>query len=314
MKTNIILVTAILFVNGLAYTQGYTVTDIDSNVYNTVIIGTQTWMTENLKTTKFNDSTAIPLVTDNTAWSNLTSPGHCWFDNDEASYKAIYGALYNWYSVNTGKLCPTGWHVPTDSEWKTLTDYLGGESVAGGKLKEAGTMHWVSPNIGATNESGFTALPGGLRFMWGRFEDAGFIAYWWSSTEINSGIARGRGMDFRESDVRSYIGGKDLGYSVRCLSNELSTNSSTNFMISTKKTKNLQIFPNPFSDYTTISFPNSNLDNYKMTIYDMMGRVLLKKEGIRENRVQLEGNNLNPGYYQIKLEGPKLFTGIIIVR
>ena len=108
------------------------VVDIDGNVYHTVTIGTQVWMVENLKTTRYNDGTAIPLVTDGTAWAALTTPGYCWYNNDSATYKNTYGALYNWYAVNTGKLAPTGWHVPTDSEWTVLTTYLGGESLQAG--------------------------------------------------------------------------------------------------------------------------------------------------------------------------------------
>ena len=119
------------------------VTDDDGNVYHSVTIGTQVWMVENLKTTKYNDGTSIPLVTDATDWHNLLTPGYCWNNNDEATYKATYGALYNWYTVNTGNLCPTGWHVPGDAEWTTLTTYLGGEDVAGGKLKEVGITHWL---------------------------------------------------------------------------------------------------------------------------------------------------------------------------
>ena len=112
------------------------INDIDGNAYNKVTIGRQTWLVENLRTTKYNDGTLIPLVQDNTAWSNLITPGYCWFDNDEVANKNPYGALYNWYAVNTGKLCPSGWHVPTDTEWTTLIDNLGGLDVAGGKLKE----------------------------------------------------------------------------------------------------------------------------------------------------------------------------------
>jgi hypothetical protein len=102
------------------------VKDIDGNVYDTVTVGTQTWMVENLKTTRYNDGTAIPLVTKSVAWETLSTPGYCWYNNDESTYKAPYGALYNWYTVNTGKLCPTGWHVPGDSEWIVLIDFLGG--------------------------------------------------------------------------------------------------------------------------------------------------------------------------------------------
>jgi len=107
------------------------VTDYDGNNYKTTKIGNQVWMKESLKTTKYNDGTSIPLVTEPTTWSNLTTPGYCWYNNDQATYKATYGALYNWFTVNTGKLCSTNWHVPSDTEWTTLTDYLGGANVAG---------------------------------------------------------------------------------------------------------------------------------------------------------------------------------------
>jgi uncharacterized protein (TIGR02145 family) len=191
------------------------ITDLDGNVYNTLRIGTQIWMKENLKTTKYNDGTGIPLVTDNTAWSNLTTPGYCWFNND-VGFKATYGALYNWYVVSTGKLCPSGWHVPTDAEWTTLTTYLGGESVAGGKLKEAGLAHWTSPNTGATNEAGFTALPGGSRFFDGVFTSIGDIGWWWSSIEATVN-AWCRGMSNFESQVTKTTYHKRDGFSVRCL-------------------------------------------------------------------------------------------------
>ena len=153
------------------------VTDADGNIYHIVTIGTQTWMVENLRTTKFNDGTAIPNITDNKTWQGLNSPGVCSYDNT-SNYNMIntYGLLYNWYSVNTAKLAPKGWHVPTDAEWKTLTEYLGGNSVAGGKLKEVGTTHWYSPNTGADNSSGFTALPGGYRDYDGTFSRVGYTA------------------------------------------------------------------------------------------------------------------------------------------
>ena len=193
------------------------VTDIDGNIYNTVTIGTQVWMVENLKTTKYNDGTGIPLVTNTIEWSNLTTPGYCWYNNDEASYKNTYGALYNWYTVNTGKLCPTGWHVPTNAEWTTLTDYLGGAGVAGGKLKEAGTTHWNSPNTGATNESGFTALPGGRRYTTGLFYFFGETGCWWSSTKAYTSDAYSRKMYYNDNDVLTYDDYWNHGFSVRCV-------------------------------------------------------------------------------------------------
>ena len=197
---------------------GGTVTDSDGNAYNTVKIGDQVWMAENLKTTKYNDGmTAIPLVTDNTAWSNLSTPGYCWYDNDEATYGDTYGALYNWYTVYTGNLCPTGWHVPSDADWTTLTTYLGGVSVAGGKLKETGTSHWNSPNTGATNESGFTALPGGDRYLDGLFYDVGDIGSWWSSTEYAPPHAFFRYLGYDDANVGGNYTNKKYGFSVRCV-------------------------------------------------------------------------------------------------
>ena len=151
-----------------------TLKDIEGNVYPAVIIGTQVWMAENLKTTKYNDGMAIPLVSDNNAWEALKTPGYCWYNNDAAANKNRFGALYNWYTVNTKKLCPAGWHVPNDKEWTTLRTYLGGEEIAGGKLKETGTTHWTSPNTDATNQTGFTALPGGGRRSNGEFFGLGF--------------------------------------------------------------------------------------------------------------------------------------------
>ena len=191
-----------------------TISDYDGNVYNTVKIGGQIWMAENLKTTKYNNGTDIPLVTDNTAWANLTTPAYCWYNNN-SSYKDTYGALYNWYTVNTGNLCPSGWHVPSDAEWTTLIDYLGGEP--GGKLKETDTTHWHSPNIGATNESGFTALPGGVRDVSGMFGNIGYYGYWWSATEDGTDLAWYRDMTYNGSYVARYNTHKKLGFSVRCV-------------------------------------------------------------------------------------------------
>lgn len=193
------------------------ITDADGNIYTSVAIGTQVWMAENLKTTKFNDGTAIPLVTDNTEWSNLTTSGYCWYSNDESTYKNTYGALYNWYTVNTGNLCPSGWHVPSDPEWTTLTTYLGGDGVSGGKLKEAGNIHWNTPNTDATNETGFTALPGGYRYLNGNFFIIGDEGYWWTATESNTTNGWYRSMVRTSSNVNRLNYSKKDGFSVRCL-------------------------------------------------------------------------------------------------
>ena len=195
-----------------------TVTDIDGNVYNTVQIGTQVWMAENLKTTRYSDGTPIPLVTDSASWVNYTTGGYCWY-NDSIAYGNTYGALYNWYAVNTGKLAPTGWHVPTDSEWTVLTTFLGGASVAGGALKATSTTYWQSPNTGATNSSGFSALPGGCRFYFGSFNNVGYSGLWWSSTASDATSSWYRTMlyDFAVVNRINYYNAS--GFSVRCVKN-----------------------------------------------------------------------------------------------
>jgi uncharacterized protein (TIGR02145 family) len=205
-----------------------TITDIDGNIYTTVKIGNQTWMAENLKTTTYNDGTPIPNVTDNTEWSNLTTGAYCWYDNDEASYKDTYGALYNWYTVETGNLCPSGWHVPTYTEWLVMESFLGDIDV-GGKLKEAGTAHWLSPNTGATNESGFTALPAGARGT----NPADFIylselGIWWTSMTTIDDYTSYYNPQVRYDDSRrlGYAGvTKGIGMSIRCLKDSEATNS-----------------------------------------------------------------------------------------
>jgi len=194
-----------------------TVIDADGNVYHTVTIGTQTWMVENLRTTKYNDGTSIPNVTDGTAWYALSTPAYCWYNNDAAANKATYGALYNWYAVNYGKLAPKGWHVPTDAEFTTLTANLGGESLAGGKLKEIGTTHWTSPNTSADNTTGFTALPGGDRYDGGAFGGVGSYGCWWSASEIYTNEAWLSVMYFDSSRVRFISFNKQKGLSVRCV-------------------------------------------------------------------------------------------------
>jgi uncharacterized protein (TIGR02145 family) len=199
-------------------TSAGTVTDVDGNVYHTVKIGSQTWMVENLKTTRYNDGTSIMLVTDNNEWSKLgTNAAYCWYENDSASYIDSYGALYNWTAANSDKLAPGGWHVATDADWTTLTNYLGGEREAGGKLKVKGTGDWLSPNTGATNEVGFAALPSGYRSTDGTFTDNGISGDWWSASEVNDINAWFRGVGYNLAGVSRVGLNKVLGLSVRCV-------------------------------------------------------------------------------------------------
>jgi uncharacterized protein (TIGR02145 family) len=192
----------------------YNLTDNDRNSYSIIKIGNQFWMAENLKTTKFNDGTKIPVIYNNKVWGNLRSPGYCWYNNDPESYKSKFGVLYNGYTVSTGKLCPVGGHIPSTEEWMTLTNYCG-EIIAGGKLKKID--NWMSPNTGATNATGFTALPGGSRGNLGSFIDIGIRGHWWSSTENDKSDVYNRSMSYSNSNVTGSYDHKQSGLSVRCV-------------------------------------------------------------------------------------------------
>jgi uncharacterized protein (TIGR02145 family) len=196
------------------------VTDYVGNVYQTVLIGNQCWMMENLKVTHYRNGTFITNVIDNAEWQNLSTGAYCSYNNDPTNV-AVYGLLYNWYAVdNTHNIAPVGWHVPTDDEWQDLIDYLGGYEIAGGKMKETGTMHWQSPNTGATNASGFTALPGGYRSESGGFYEMGNFAQFWSFTEAfgyAGPYARLRALVNYSAIVYPWTFEKQQGNSVRCV-------------------------------------------------------------------------------------------------
>jgi uncharacterized protein (TIGR02145 family) len=199
--------------------EGTKVKDGDGNIYGIVKIGTQDWMTKNLKTTKYNDGVSITNVTDGDTWSALTTGAYCWYNNDKTSYENPYGAFYNWFAVNTGKLCPSGWHVPSENDWTILATYLGGEAVAGGKMKEVGTSHWKDPNVGATNESRFTAVPGGHRHGsdGGFFDGVHDYGIWWSVTPTNDPNVRHVALNSYAIELSRSSLSKPYGFSVRCV-------------------------------------------------------------------------------------------------
>lgn len=201
------------------------VKDIDGNEYKTVKIGDQEWMVDNLKVTHYRNGEPIPNVTDNTEWSNLSTGAYCSYENNDSNINK-YGLLYNWYAVDDNRnIAPEGWHIPTDDDWKQLEMYLGmSQSEAnidedwrgtdeGGKLKEAGTAQWLSPNTGATNSSGFSAIPGGVRdYEDGTFRDMGYGAAFWSTIDTKV-----RGLYYEHSDVSRGPADKRYGFSLRCL-------------------------------------------------------------------------------------------------
>ena len=212
-------------------------TDLDSITFKRpianlphVTICSQVWATKNLEVTTYSDGTPIPQVTDPTAWVNLTTGAWCYYNNDPAN-GVVYGKLYNWYAVAgiydaaslanpalRKKLAPSSWHLPTDAEWTTLTTCLDGESFAGGKMKETGTAHWLSPNQGATNESGFTGLPGGYRDPGGSFPSIGYFGFWWSLSDFDTSYAWFRVLNYHYGNAsRDNSLNKKGGFSVRCL-------------------------------------------------------------------------------------------------
>ena len=195
-----------------------TMTDQQGNVYKTIVIGTQEWMAENLKVSHYRNGNPIPLITNSSIWAQLNTGATCWYNNDSVTYNCPYGKLYNWYAVaDQRNVCPTGWHVPSDTEWTTLTTFLGGELVAGGKMKSTGTQYWTSPNSDADNSSGFSGLPGGLRYFAGALDDIGYNGYWWSSSQFNGNSAWYRGLYYGLSTVGRTNFNKLSGFSVRCL-------------------------------------------------------------------------------------------------
>jgi uncharacterized protein (TIGR02145 family) len=202
-------------------------TDIDGNTYKTIKIGSQTWMAENLKTAKYNNGSEIPFVNGLSDWINRNTYGYCWYLNDPVRFKNVYGALYNWHTVNTGRLCPEGWHVPSDAEWTELITYAGGDTIAGRQLKEAGSAHWINTSAKVTNGTGFTALPGGNR--WGvitepvsYFTELGYSGNFWSTTEFSDPVhgyygAYSRTFFYGWDECAPSAFTKDQGLSVRCV-------------------------------------------------------------------------------------------------
>jgi uncharacterized protein (TIGR02145 family) len=267
-----------------------TVTDIDGNTYNTVTIGTQVWMKENLKTVHYNNGDAIPNVTDNNSWGALTSGAYC--DNNNLPVNGTkYGHLYNFYAVvDSRNLCPTGWHIPTGDEWALLESTLGEDSVAG-KMKST-TSDWRQPNVGATNESGFSALPGGYRDAHPGippyFLEIGLGAFFYSLTE-NHIMGLHDNSTWRQGTTGNVT--KECGLSIRCLKDENAT-SVNNLAIP----DNFSIYPNPATDKLYIN-TNNNL-NSRVIIIDMQGKQIINSQ-IDGNTIDI--SNLAKGIYLVKI-------------
>ncbi len=213
MKKSLLLIfislTAVL--NSKAQSTGSGLMDIEGNTYKSILLGKQEWMMDNLKVTKYRNGQSIPHIQDSIVWNAWKNGAYVFYKNDTK-----HGILYNWMAVNDSRgVCPTGWHVPSSFEWDTLAKFLGGNEVAGGKMKAK--LHWETPNTSATNESSFHALPKGMYGVNGSFNNIGKNAYWWSSSEHGVSSAWGREIGFNESALFAGHGDKRDGLSLRCI-------------------------------------------------------------------------------------------------
>jgi len=260
-----------------------TVTDIDGNVYNTVTIGSQTWIQQDLRTLHYPDGSPISEV---------------WSYDDNDSLANIYGKLYTWdaamnYSTieKAQGICPDGWHIPSDEEWTELGNILGGDIVAGGKMKETGSMHWNEPNTGATNESGFTSLPAG-EYDDTHYQLLGTHNVIWSSTEASTIFAIYRYTSYDDAELSSYTYYKDFRYSVRCIKN------NTVGVNDTKKI-NLRVFPNPVD--MVLNLQQAKPEPKSTTVYDQVGKEVINFKFSEEKHCE-DIHSLEPGIYIMKVE------------
>jgi uncharacterized protein (TIGR02145 family) len=284
-----------------------TVTDYDGNVYDTISIGDQVWFKENLKTTHYTNGLSIPNVTGTSAWAGLSTGARCYYNNDSAAYDSIYGPLYNWYAVNSNNnICPSGWHVSTNAEWLAVESYLGGASIAGGKMKEAGTFHWVNPNAGASNSSGFTGLPGGMRDPINNdFRTIGENGLWWTATAPNSTSAWSTYLWNQFAGVDHNAAPKRYGFSIRCIK-DVNTDVGDIYKID-----NFRLYPNPANDKITIDFAENqecNLRVYTITSEMVFQKVLTKKSN------EIDISSLPKGVYLLKFTGNPMTKQLKLIK
>ncbi len=292
MKKSILLFAGLAFLGCIS--QAQTVVDYDGNVYDTVIIGTQVWMKQNLKVTHYNDGLLIPNVPDSVAWGNLTTGARCYYNRDSAAWDPVYGALYNGYTINDERnICPVGWHVSTDMEWQTAETYLGIDD-AGGMMKEAGTAHWVSPNTGATNSSGFTGLPGGMRDLSNSFNAMGENGLWWTSTPFNETWTWSTYLWTMNTGVDHNPAPKYPGLSIRCVMDISSGHKDIQLQ------ELIRIYPNPATSKVSIEY-NSNQD-LNLQVFNMAGQCILQDE-LDDKLTEIDIRSLSQGIYVIQISG-----------
>ena len=273
-----------------------TVYDADGNIYDIIPIGTQSWLGQNLRTKRYNNGDPILTTTPaNLDISLESNPKYYWaYDGNEVNTSA-YGRLYTWYAVVDGRnLCPSGWHVPNNSDWDTLARFLGGWYDAGGKMKESGTGHWTSPNTGATNSSNFSAVPGGHRMSIGPFLSLNTNAFYWSATPNGTDYGWCRKLFYTDAALNSdsVYGFKNYGFSVRCINDTLGTAIERNF-----PDPGFLFYPNPAKDQLFVKMNSEQ--NVNIMIYSLNGTCVLEKN-INSQNEPVEIHQLKRGLYLVK--------------
>ena len=292
MKKTILLLAALSLLIGKNNAQ--TVSDYDGNVYNTVSIGTQVWMKENLKTTHYSNGDSIPYITitDSIAWCNTQLGAYCYYNNIVEDNKG-YGKLYNFFSVlDSRNLCPKSWHAPSQTEWIKLISYLGGDSVAGGKLKETGTSNWLSPNVDATNSSGFSALPGGHIDGYALFNGLYQYGYFWSATSSDYFGAYCWFVANKKPSIFKVPWIKTAGFSVRCIRDKAAQINETN------DGAEIEIYPNPATNKFYVK--SNKWQNVNMQVFNSLGECVLQNQLINSSN-EIDISSLLKGIYILKL-------------
>ncbi len=301
MKETILLLLGIHFF--IIETGAQFVTDIDGNTYNTITLGKQKWMKENLKTTHFNNGDLIE--TSALAISNDSTSVYQWCYNNDTLNIPTYGRLYTWYVVNDSRnVCPAGWHVPSDDERTYLANFLGGDTIAGNKMKETGTIHWSTTTISVTNSSDFTGLPGGLRGNSAAYTNINTLGNFWTSTPWGSNsFPRAYTYQLKSNSgaLEQSIAVANCGLSVRCIQD---INSNIGSLLLEDK---IRIFPNPTKNIVNIAF--EEIGEYTTSIYDMNGGLILEKK-MTGGTDTLDLNFLPKGIYMILIE----YRGSILER
>ncbi len=312
MKKNILLCATLALILTTASSQ--TITDFDGNVYNTIVIGTQVWMKENLKTTHYRNGNTILKVSNATTWYNLFNTGGaamCYYNNDSAANANVYGALYNWHAAHSNSyVCPANWHVPTDAEWTILTDYLYNNGYAyqgtGFEIAKAiaATSGWnpsatagaVGNNPSSNDSTHFSALPGGSRSEYGTYSNLLSSAYWWSNTTDDGFHAWARIMQSNSAYVTKNPVTKEVGASVRCICDFLTTDIRGN-----DKNSDFTLFPNPSTGLINISFSDASQD-IRVDVLNSCGQVILSKDITHPALTILDLSGHSKGLYFIKVQ------------